>query len=64
MIFAGYTALVVKNQAQNILQIQFVEIDFSKLFFQRSSTDQQVDNLNNHTGATDDLNMWHIVTLT
>ena len=32
---AGYTGS--KNQVQNSLKIQFVELDFSNLFFQRSS---------------------------
>ena len=39
LIFAGYTGS--KNQARNSLKIQFVEFDFSKLMFQKSSTDQQ-----------------------
>ena len=39
MIFAGYTGS--KNQVRNRLKIQFVELDFSKLIFQKSSTDQQ-----------------------
>ena len=34
LIFAGY-------QIRNRLKIQFVELDFSKLIFQKSSTDQQ-----------------------
>ena len=38
LIFAGYTGS--KNQVRNRLQIQFVELDFSKLIFQKSSTDQ------------------------
>jgi hypothetical protein len=29
-----------KNQVRNRLKIQFVELDFSKLIFQKSSTDQ------------------------
>jgi hypothetical protein len=39
LIFAGYTGS--KNQVQIKLNIQFVELDFSKLIFQKSSTDQQ-----------------------
>ena len=39
MIFAGYTGS--KNQVQKRLKIQFVELDFSKLIFQKSNTDQQ-----------------------
>ena len=39
LIFAGYTGS--KNQIQTTLKIQFVELDFSKLIFQKSSTDQQ-----------------------
>ena len=39
MIFAGYTGS--KNPVRNRLKIQFVELDFSKLIFQNSSTDQQ-----------------------
>jgi hypothetical protein len=38
-IFAGYTGS--KDQVQNRLKIQFVKLDFSKLIFQKSSTDQQ-----------------------
>ena len=30
-----------KNQVQNRLKIQFVELDFSKLIFQKSSRDQK-----------------------
>ena len=41
LIFAGYTGS--KNPIWNRLKIQFVELDFSKLFFQKSSTDQQGD---------------------
>ena len=39
MIFAGYTGH--KNPVRNRLKIQFVELDFSKLIFRKSSTDQQ-----------------------
>ena len=39
LIFAGYTGS--KNQVQKRLKIHFVELDFSKLIFQKSSTDQQ-----------------------
>ena len=39
LIFVGYTGS--KNQVRNRLKIQFVELDFSKLIFQKSSTDQQ-----------------------
>jgi hypothetical protein len=39
LIFAGYTGS--KNQVRNRLKIQFVELDFFKLIFQKSSTDQQ-----------------------
>ena len=39
MIFAGYTGS--KNPVLNRLKIQFIELDFSKLIFQKSSTDQQ-----------------------
>ena len=38
-IFAGYTGS--KNQVRNRLKIQFVVLDFSRLIFQKSSTDQQ-----------------------
>ena len=36
-IFAGYTGS--KNPVRNKLKIQFVELDFSNLIFQKSSTD-------------------------
>ena len=39
LIFAGYTGS--RNPVQNRLKIQFVELDFSKMIFQISSTDQQ-----------------------
>ena len=39
LIFAGYTGS--KNSVWNRPKIQFVELDFSKLIFQKSSTDQQ-----------------------
>ena len=39
LIFAGYTGS--KNQVWNRLKIQFVELDFSKLIFQKSSTGQK-----------------------
>jgi hypothetical protein len=39
LIFAGYTGS--KNPVQNRLKIQFVELDFYNLIFQKSSTDQQ-----------------------
>ena len=39
LICAGYTGS--KKQVRNRLKIQFVELDFSKLIFQKSSTDQQ-----------------------
>ena len=38
LIFAGYTGS--KNPVQNRLKIQFVDLDFSKLIFQKSSRDQ------------------------
>ena len=38
-IFAGFTGS--KNTVRNRLKIQFIELDFSKLIFQKSSTDQQ-----------------------
>ena len=41
LIFAGYTGS--KNPVWNRLKIQFVELDFSNLIFQKSSTDQQGD---------------------
>ena len=41
LIFAGYTGS--KNQVRNRLKIQLVELYFSKLIFQKSSTDQQGD---------------------
>ena len=37
LIFAGYTCS--KNPVQNGLKLQFVDIDFSNLIFQNSSTD-------------------------
>ena len=40
-IFAGDTGS--KNPIRNRLNIQFVELDFSKLNFQKSSTDLQGD---------------------
>ena len=40
LIFVGSTGN--KNQVRNRLKIKFVELDFSKLIFQKSSTDQQV----------------------
>ena len=39
VIFAGYTGS--KNPVLKRLKIQFIELDFSKLIFQKSSTDQQ-----------------------
>ena len=36
LIFVGYTGIPVRNR----LKIQFVEADFSKLIFQKSSTYQ------------------------
>ena len=39
LIFAGYTGS--KISVWNRLNIQFVKLDFSKLIFQKSSTDQQ-----------------------
>ena len=36
LIFAGS-----KNPVRNKLKIQFIELDFSKLIFQKSNTDQQ-----------------------
>ena len=43
LIFAGYTGS--KNSVWNRLKIQFVELNFSKLIFQKSSTDQHGDYL-------------------
>ena len=43
MIFAGYTGS--KNPLRNRLKFQFAELDFSKLIFQKSSTDQQGEGL-------------------
>ena len=37
LIFAGYTGR--KNPVRNRLKIQFFELDFSNLIFQKSSTD-------------------------
>ena len=37
LIFAGYTGS--KNPVRNRQKIQFVELDFSNLIFQKSSTD-------------------------
>ena len=39
LIYAGYTGS--KNPVRNRLKIQFVKLDFSRLIFQKSSTDQQ-----------------------
>ena len=39
LIFSGYTGS--KNPVRNRLKIQLVQLDFSKLIFQKSSTDQQ-----------------------
>ena len=39
LIFAGYTGS--KNSVWNRLKIQFVELDFSNLIFQKSSTDRK-----------------------
>ena len=39
LIFAGHKGS--KNQFRNKQRIQFFELDFSKLIFQKSSTDQQ-----------------------
>ena len=44
LIFAGYTSS--KNPVRNRQKIQFIEHDFSKLIFQKSSTDHQRENLN------------------
>ena len=41
LIFAGYTD--GKNLVWSRLKIQFFKLDFFKLIFQKSSTDQQVD---------------------
>ena len=41
-IFAGYTGS--KNPVRNSLKIHFIELDFSKLFFQKSSTDSMSTN--------------------
>ena len=38
LIFASYTGS--KNPVGNRLKIQFVELDFSNMIFQKSSTDQ------------------------
>ena len=38
-IFAGYTGS--KNPVRNRLNNQFIKLDFSKLIFQKSGTDQQ-----------------------
>ena len=43
LIFVGYTGS--KNQVRNRLKIQFVELDVSRLIFQKSSTDQQGERL-------------------
>ena len=54
LILSGYTGS--KNSAQNRLKIQFLELDFSKLIFQKSSTDQQgVWNAISHLGYQDKL---------
>ena len=39
LIFAGYSGS--KNQVWNRLKIQFLELNFSKLIFQKLSTDQR-----------------------
>ena len=39
LVFAGYTGS--KNQVLNRLKLQFIELDFFDLIFQKSSTDQQ-----------------------
>ena len=44
LIFAGFTDS--KNPGQNRIKIQFIELDFSKLIFQISSTDQQRECIN------------------
>ena len=41
LIFAGYTGMVYVNSVWKRLKIYFVELDFSKLIFQKSSIDQQ-----------------------
>ena len=51
-IFAGYTGS--KNPVRNRLKIQFVKPDFSKLIFQKSSTDQQGATVANWTKKSDD----------
>ena len=38
LIFAGYTGS--KNPVRNRLKIQFIELDFFNLVFQKSSTDE------------------------
>ena len=45
LIFAGYTGS--RNPVRNRLKIQFVNFDFPKLIFQKSSTDQQGIGLSN-----------------
>ena len=53
MIFTGYTT-GSKNPVWNRLKIEFVELDFSNLIFQKSSTDQQGDSMTQlliHTAA-------------
>ena len=52
LIFAGYTGS--KNPVRNRLKIQFVKLDFSKLIFQKSSTDQQGATVANWTKKSDD----------
>ena len=51
LIFAGYTGS--KNQVWNRIKIQFFEIDFFKLIFQKSSTDQQGIRLPNSLQKSD-----------
>ena len=53
LIFVGYTGS--KNLVRNRLKIQFFDLDFSKLIFQKSSTDQQevslVQNIAENVGS-------------
>ena len=51
LIFAGNKD--GKNPGQNRLKIQFIELDFSKLIFQRSSIDQQVGRGKTHYDEPD-----------
>ena len=57
-VFAGYTGS--KNQVRNRLNIQFIELDFSKLIFPKSSTDQQRERVDSRGEPRHTTYSWNI----